>query len=39
MPKLSLIELAKITGGELHGDGQVVISGLAAMDKAGQGRE
>ncbi len=38
MPKLSLIELAKITGGELHGDGQVVISSLAAMDKAGQGQ-
>ncbi|WP_086982605.1 UDP-3-O-(3-hydroxymyristoyl)glucosamine N-acyltransferase [Vibrio aphrogenes] len=37
MPKLTLAELATITGGELHGNGEVIVSGIAAMDKAGEG--
>lgn len=35
MPKLTLAELAAITGGELHGNGDLTVSSIAAMDKAG----
>lgn len=35
MPKLTLAELAAITGGELHGNGELIVSSIAAMDKAG----
>ncbi len=38
MSNVTLAELAAITGGELHGDGSVVISSVAAMDKATQGQ-
>jgi UDP-3-O-[3-hydroxymyristoyl] glucosamine N-acyltransferase len=37
MPKITLSELAAITGGELYGDGETVITAVAAMDKAGEG--
>jgi UDP-3-O-[3-hydroxymyristoyl] glucosamine N-acyltransferase len=37
MPKITLAELAAITGGELYGDGETVITAVAAMDKAGEG--
>ena len=37
MPNITLAELAKITGAELHGDGDVAIKAVAAMDKAGEG--
>lgn len=37
MSNITLAELATITGGELHGDGQVVITSVAPMDKAGEG--
>lgn len=35
MPKLTLAELAGLTGGELHGNGELTVSSIAAMDKAG----
>ncbi len=38
MSNVTLAELATITGGELHGDGKVVISSIAAMDKAVEGQ-
>ncbi|MFH0256277.1 UDP-3-O-(3-hydroxymyristoyl)glucosamine N-acyltransferase [Vibrio rumoiensis] len=38
MPKLTLAELATITGGELHGNGELTVSSIAAMDKAGEGQ-
>ncbi|MBD1575073.1 MULTISPECIES: UDP-3-O-(3-hydroxymyristoyl)glucosamine N-acyltransferase [Vibrio] len=38
MPKLTLAELATITDAELHGDGDCIISSVAAMDKAGVGQ-
>lgn len=38
MPKLTLAELATITGGELHGNGELTVSTVAAMDKAGEGQ-
>ncbi|EIN9354694.1 UDP-3-O-(3-hydroxymyristoyl)glucosamine N-acyltransferase [Vibrio vulnificus] len=37
MMTLTLAELAKITGGELHGDETVCVSRVAPMDKAGEG--
>ncbi|WP_394248002.1 UDP-3-O-(3-hydroxymyristoyl)glucosamine N-acyltransferase [Vibrio profundi] len=37
MTKLTLAELASITGGELHGDGESVITAVAPMDKANEG--
>lgn len=37
MPKITLAELAAVTGGELYGDGETVITAVAAMDKAGEG--
>ena len=38
MPKLTLAELATITGGELHGNSELTVSTIAAMDKAGDGQ-
>lgn len=38
MPKLTLAELATITGGELHGNSELTVSTIAAMDKAGEGQ-
>lgn len=38
MTTLTLAEIAKIAGGELHGDGSIAVSEFAAMDKAGQGQ-
>ncbi len=38
MPKLTLAELATITGGELHGNGELTVSTIASMDKAGDGQ-
>ncbi|MBD1572313.1 UDP-3-O-(3-hydroxymyristoyl)glucosamine N-acyltransferase [Vibrio sp. S17_S38] len=38
MPNKTLAELAKIIGGELHGDGDCTVSSVAAMDKAGSGQ-
>ncbi|WP_070970821.1 UDP-3-O-(3-hydroxymyristoyl)glucosamine N-acyltransferase [Vibrio sonorensis] len=37
MTTLTLAELAKITGGELHGNSEVQVSRVAPMDKAGEG--
>ncbi|MGF1753310.1 UDP-3-O-(3-hydroxymyristoyl)glucosamine N-acyltransferase [Vibrio makurazakiensis] len=37
MIKLTLAELATITGGELHGDGDLEITAVAPMDKACEG--
>jgi UDP-3-O-[3-hydroxymyristoyl] glucosamine N-acyltransferase len=37
MPKITLAELAAVTGGDLYGDGETVINAVAAMDKAGEG--
>ncbi|MGF1842769.1 UDP-3-O-(3-hydroxymyristoyl)glucosamine N-acyltransferase [Vibrio clamense] len=37
MPQLTLAELAVITGGELYGEGDQIISSVAPMDKAKQG--
>jgi UDP-3-O-[3-hydroxymyristoyl] glucosamine N-acyltransferase len=37
MPRLTLSDLAKIAGGELHGDGDVVIHSVAPMERAGDG--
>lgn len=37
MTTLTLAELATITGGELHGDSQAVVRGLAPMDRAQEG--
>jgi len=37
MPTVTLAELAKITGGELHGNGSTVITSVAPMDKSGEG--
>ncbi len=37
MPTITLAELAAVTGGELHGNGDVIIRAVAAMDKAGEG--
>ncbi|WP_434761973.1 UDP-3-O-(3-hydroxymyristoyl)glucosamine N-acyltransferase [Vibrio fortis] len=37
MKNLTLAELAEITGGELHGEGNVVVSAVAPMDKAQEG--
>jgi len=37
MSKVTLAELAAVTGGELHGDGSVVIHAVVGMDKAGEG--
>ncbi|MGF1719823.1 UDP-3-O-(3-hydroxymyristoyl)glucosamine N-acyltransferase [Vibrio kyushuensis] len=37
MLKLTLAELATVTGGELHGDANAVVSSVAPMDKAGEG--
>ncbi|MBD1555970.1 UDP-3-O-(3-hydroxymyristoyl)glucosamine N-acyltransferase [Vibrio sp. S9_S30] len=38
MTTLTLAEIAKIAGGELRGDGTIVVSEFAAVDKAGQGQ-
>ncbi|CCN84986.1 UDP-3-O-(3-hydroxymyristoyl)-glucosamine N-acyltransferase [Vibrio nigripulchritudo SFn27] len=38
MTTLTLAEVANIAGGELHGDGAVVVSEFAAMEKAGKGQ-
>ncbi|WCE30424.1 UDP-3-O-(3-hydroxymyristoyl)glucosamine N-acyltransferase [Vibrio sp. SCSIO 43137] len=37
MSRVTLAELAAVTGGELHGDGSVVIHSVVGMDKAGEG--
>ncbi|WP_261903028.1 UDP-3-O-(3-hydroxymyristoyl)glucosamine N-acyltransferase [Vibrio fortis] len=37
MKNLTLAELAEITGGELHGEGNIVVSAVAPMDKAQEG--
>ncbi|NOH98487.1 UDP-3-O-(3-hydroxymyristoyl)glucosamine N-acyltransferase [Vibrio sp. 99-70-13A1] len=37
MKNLTLAEIATITGGELHGDGDAIISAIAPMDKAKEG--
>lgn len=37
MSRVTLAELAEITGAELHGDGDQVISSVAPMDKSGEG--
>ena len=37
MVKLTLAELAKVTGGELHGDQQAVVTMVAPMNKAQEG--
>ncbi|MBV7300079.1 UDP-3-O-(3-hydroxymyristoyl)glucosamine N-acyltransferase [Enterovibrio paralichthyis] len=38
MASITLAELAEKLGAELHGDGNVVISAIAGMDKAGEGQ-
>lgn len=38
MSKVTLADLAAITGGELHGDGDIVISSVAPMDSSGEGQ-
>ncbi len=38
MASITLAELAEKLGAELHGDGNVVISTIAGMDKAGEGQ-
>ncbi|PJC86541.1 UDP-3-O-(3-hydroxymyristoyl)glucosamine N-acyltransferase [Vibrio sp. HA2012] len=37
MPTITLAELAAVTGGTLHGNGDVTVRTVAAMDKAGEG--
>jgi UDP-3-O-[3-hydroxymyristoyl] glucosamine N-acyltransferase len=37
MPSLTLKQLEAITGGTLHGDGNIIVSHVAALDKADQG--
>jgi UDP-3-O-[3-hydroxymyristoyl] glucosamine N-acyltransferase len=37
MSRVTLAELAEITGAELHGDGELVIHSVAPMDKSGEG--
>ena len=37
MSEITLAKLATITGGELHGDGSVIVTAVAAMDKATEG--
>ncbi|MGB2080003.1 MAG: UDP-3-O-(3-hydroxymyristoyl)glucosamine N-acyltransferase [Vibrio sp.] len=38
MPKLTLAEIAALTHGTLHGDGQVTVTSVSAMDKACEGQ-
>lgn len=38
MPRVTLAELAAITGGALHGDGGVVVTSVAPMDTSGEGQ-
>lgn len=38
MPKLTLAEIAALTNGTLHGDGQVTVTSVSAMDKASEGQ-
>jgi UDP-3-O-[3-hydroxymyristoyl] glucosamine N-acyltransferase len=38
MMTLTLAQVASIAGGQLHGDGEITVSGFAAMDKASSGQ-
>ncbi len=38
MPRVTLAELAAITSGALHGDGDVVVTSVAPMDTSGDGQ-
>lgn len=38
MPQLTLAEIAALTKGTLHGDGQEIVTSVSAMDKASKGQ-